>query len=138
MLPLSNHASAPLARLSQTLQRIASCFRSMLAFEPIITNSIALALCCAALLIVKHPTLLPAMGKYYGYFSMLLRCLAAWQVILSARKSLLLPLLTLLVAGVGFILVAQHVELAWLPMALLKNLMLLGLIGLAVSIFSIR
>jgi hypothetical protein len=119
------------------VKRFKEIMRSLFSIEPIITNLIALTICGVILFMLSYKDLIPNLGKYYLYLYRAVQFLACIQVIRSARKSLVIPLLVLLIAGIGL---GTHFMPDLLPLSLstFKEMMLVGLIGLAVTVFYIR
>lgn len=112
--------------------------RLMHGCESIISNLIALGLCGSIAILLQVNWLLPSLKKYHHYFMILLAILAAIQIIRSAKNSLLLPSICCLSATPFLIL--HHFGIFTLPLVLpvAQSLLLLGVIGLCVSIFHIR
>ncbi len=79
-------------------------FCELAALEPIITNLIAIALCLGALLLLKFPEMLPNLGSYHKFYVYGIQGLAAFQIVKSASKSILLPLLAVFCASIGILL----------------------------------
>ncbi len=104
------------------------------AIEPIIINIIALALCCGIWFIV-NTQLIPYLGKWQPYVLHAVQLLAAYQVIKSANKSLLIPSITILIALIGFY-GNQYFPQIIGHLNIYKTIMLVGVIGLARSIWN--
>jgi hypothetical protein len=112
--------------------------KTAVAIEPIIANLFAIGIAIGLLVILNHPTLLPALGKYQKYLTYVMYGLIVLQTIRSARFSLLIPLLALTVASIGFFILGNHPHEVFFNVEELRKLMLLGVVGLAVSVLAIR
>ena len=117
-------------------QKTAEDFKLVLAIDPIITNIMALSLCAGLLFILESKEFSPHLGKYHNIGYRIIQLLACYQVIKSAKKSLLLPLLTIIVSIAGIL--AHHYSFGFLvEIGTLQKMMLLGVIAAAVTIFYI-
>jgi len=89
--------------------------------------------------------LIPAVIRFERHLSMsrdeniwyhIIQLLAGYQVIRSAKKSLILPLLTIVFSGLGIL--AHHYSFGFmLEVDLLKEMMLVGIMGAAITIFNL-
>jgi hypothetical protein len=119
--------------------RLFSTLRLMSAFDPIIPNLIAVGLCALALTLLSFPGLVPNMGKYHAYLCYAIDAVAVCQVIKSATKSLLLPLMVIIVASLGLTLGYLFAPFAAvIPLLVFKKLMLMGVVGVGVSAFTVH
>lgn len=112
--------------------------RAMLAFEPVMANIIAISLGLVVLLLLNYPILFPKLGKYHLYLTYAIYALITMQIIRSASKSLLIPFMAMAIAGVGYLILFINPGWHFFSSAILKHLMLLGVIGVATGIFVIR
>jgi hypothetical protein len=119
------------------LYRMKELLQILFALEPIMINVIALVLCGVMLFVLGFRDAMPNLGKYHSYLYHGIQFLACYQVIMSGKKSLMLPLLTILIAGIG---VAAHRHSVPLPidLSILKDMVVVGIVGTALSIFHMR
>jgi len=123
-------------RLSQDLIKLGCTFKAMVALEPVMANLITIVLCGGSLYLLRFPHLLPNLGKYHAFLACSLQGLIAYQVIRSATQSLLLPLLAMIIAGVGIWLSQSDLGTGLPVLVLSKDLLLVGILGIGVfSIF---
>lgn len=110
--------------------------KSLLRIDVIFNNVIALVLCSGILLILPHKSLMPDMGKYHHVFYVCVQFLAAYQILKSAKKSLILPLLTIGVSLLGMCL-QDYISFLF-DLDTLKKMLLIGLLGMALCTFYVR
>jgi len=120
------------------IHKIAAISRAMISVEPIYSNIIALVLAAGILFLFNQPALFPNMGPYKNYMIYLLNGLIIMQTVKSATKSLLIPLFLLAIAGIGFVSRHYYPTLHLFKTEILQQLMLVGVIGIATSIFMIK
>ena len=116
-------------------QRAKLMLKALFAIEPVIPNVIALILCAIALYILGCKNFIPDIGKYHKYFYNAFQLLFGYQVIISAKKSLLLPLVTIFSS---IVTIAFNIDSTLVPVNVLRELVLLGLAGIAMSVFYLR
>lgn len=131
---VNNNITHPPAILGKLLKML----RILLAFDPIMANIIAIALAFGILALLNHPALFPKLGKYHLYFTYIIYGLIVLQTIKSSTKSVLIPLIALCIAGLGITMLNIHPDCHLIRIEWLKELMLLGVIGIMTSIFVIR
>jgi len=73
---------------------------------------------------------------YQSYFVITIECFAAWQIIKSGRSGLLLATAALIVGGVAAHQLGYHETLFHMGRQFYQYLMIVGIIGLGVSVFS--
>jgi hypothetical protein len=112
-------------------------FKALFAVEPIIINFIALFLCAGILYVATSKDFMPDIGKYHKYIFHFIQFLACYQIVLSAKKSLLLPVSTLIIS-IGAIVLFKNSGDYLIPITILREMVLLGVLGTAVSIFHMR
>jgi hypothetical protein len=105
----------------------------MVAIEPVLANIIAISLGLAVLLLLSFPVLFPTLGKYHLYLTYVIYALITFQTIKSSTKSLFIPFIAMSFA-------AHVINPDWhlLNIEFLKQLMLLGVIGIGTAIFVIK
>lgn len=74
------------------------------AIEPVISNMLLISICFGAIYILDCKSITPNLGKIRFFIYHGLQMIAALQVVFSAKKSLFLPLISLLVGIIGIIL----------------------------------
>lgn len=120
------------------LMAIIERFKSMVSYEPVIQYLIALGLCFLGLTLLSFPALFPHLGKYHTYLVHIFYTAAVLQLIKSAIKSLFISLLCLSTAGVGLLIERYGIPTLKLAGINSKTLMLMGVIGLLVSVFTLK
>ncbi len=111
--------------------------KNMFSFRPIIGNVIALLLSMVALYYIFHEVDMAGFGKYRSYFAIGIQIFAAIQIIKSATRSLLLPILAMIVGGSIAHSIGTHELLLHFDKAFYEHLMITGIIGLGVAILTI-
>ncbi len=111
--------------------------KNMFSFRPIIGNVIALLLSMVALYYIFHEVDMAGFGKYRSYFAIGIQIFAAIQIIKSATRSLLLPILAMIVGGSIAHSIGAHELLLHFDKAFYEHLMITGIIGLGVAILTI-
>jgi hypothetical protein len=123
---------------NSSIQKMLKMILAMIAFEPVIANIIAICLASGILFLLSHPSLLPAMGKYHAYLTYTVYALILIQTMKSAMKSLFIPLAFLIISAIGFLALSQNPDWHFISIGLLKEMMLLSIVGGAVSVFVIK
>lgn len=123
-------------RLTKVLRGFAATIKRLIALEPVIPNIIAVILCVSAIMLIGHKDILPNIGKCHTYLNTLLQGLAAYQIIRSSAKSLLLPLITISIAIVGLTMI-QHAP-SLISKNIFQDLVLVGIIGVTITVFKIN
>jgi len=95
-------------------------------------------LATSILVLLNYPILFPKLGKYHHYFIYLIYGLILLQTIKSATKSLFIPVMAMIIAGVGIALLSLNPDWQFISFDVLKKMMLLGMIGVATSVFVMR
>ena len=120
------------------LMIIIKSFKSMVSYESIIHHLIALGLCFLGLTLLSFPALFPHLGKYHTYLTYLFYTAAVLQFVKSATESLFMPLLCLIAAGVGLLIEHYGIPASTLAGINPKTLMLMGVVGLLVSVYTLK
>lgn len=118
--------------------RVKGILKSVLSIDAIVMNILALLLCCILLVILNQKNMIPSLGKYHHFLYQAVELLACLQVCRSAKRSLFLPVLLMLLAGVLMVDGELLKSVISISLDMLKQIMLLGIIGMCVSIFNIR
>lgn len=119
-------------------KKLLSMVRLSLAIEPILANLVAIILGMGLFILLNHPSLLPQLGKWHHFFMNVIYGLILLQTIKSATKSLFLPMTTIAIAGIGIALLSLNPDWQLISLDTLKKMMLLGIIGVATSIFVMK
>lgn len=113
------------------LNRFMDCSKA-LSIKPILPNAFALVLGFLILYVLGTSNLLPPMPNVirttlkWAVYGLLF-----YQVIRSAFKSIILPIGLVLIAGIGFMFLAQHwVSSTWINATWLQAAMLVGIVGI--------
>lgn len=120
------------------IKKLFRMISTMLAIEPVLINIIAIGMAMAVLVLLNHPTLFPKLGKYHLYFINSIYILILIQTIKSSVKSSFIPFLALIAAALGYAILSLNPNLQVINVEVLQKLMLLGVIGVATTIFSIN
>ncbi len=123
--------------VKNSITKFFSALKDMIAYECVINNIIGLMLGLLALAILEHPSFLPKLGVWYKYLTYFIEALLVYQCIKSAIKSLLIPLMVVLIAGMGFAAIQFNFDWTWLNVLWLQKIMLVGIIGVATSGYAI-
>lgn len=114
-------------------------YSEALSIKPILPNALALCIGFFMLYVLSVPNLLPNMSHWvHTALTWSVYLLLFYQVICSALKSIILPLLLVAIAGLGFIVLSQHLGKTWIDPAWLKAAMLVGIMGLFAFAIEIR
>jgi hypothetical protein len=135
---MENPSVANLSKKADVIFKLFKMLRAMIAFEPVLINLIAIGLGCGVLLLLSHPALFPKMGKYHLWLTYAIYVLITVQTIRSAAKSLFIPFLALMLSGIGYLCLSLYPDWHFISTAILKQLMLLSVIGIATAIFAIK
>ena len=119
-------------------KKLLALLRTSLAVEPILVNLMAILLAMGLLVLLHYPSLFPNLGHYHPYFSWLIYGLILLQTLKSATKSLLIPVIAIGIAGLGMLLLSFSPDASMLSLDTLKKMMLLGVIGVGISVFVMR
>jgi hypothetical protein len=111
--------------------------KGMLSVRPVIGSVIALLLASIALFFVFSVIDNAWFIKYRIYFSSTIQIAAGIAIIKSASRSLLLPLVALFVGGAIAASLNNHGALFYLNRASYEHLMIVGLVGICISIMTI-
>jgi len=113
--------------------------KHMTSIEPIIGNMIAIGLAVGILALLGHPSLFPKwLTKYHIYLTYAIYFGMSIQLLKSANQSILLPLLALAIAGIGFWAMNLEPKMQLVGVTTLQLVMLLGVLGMAISIIKIK
>lgn len=111
--------------------------RGMLSLRPIVGNIIALLLAGLVLFYIFKEVNIAGFAKYQGYFAIGIQIFAAIQIIKSGTRSLLLPILALVLGCIAAHTLSDTQTLFNFNRVFYQHLMIVGIIGLGVSILSI-
>lgn len=120
------------------LRKLSRMIFTMMAIEPVMVNLLAILLGLGILFLLNYPSLFPKIGKYHQYLTYAIYGLISLQTIRSATKSLFIPIIALLISGIGFLSISLNPHIPFFNMEFLKQLMLLGVIGVSAAIFVIK
>lgn len=120
-----------------TMDLLIERIKAMLAVRPILGNIIALLLATVALYYVFNEIQLKAFGGSRHYFAIGIAGLAGFQIIKSATRSLLLLLLAIACGGLISHQLGTHQALFYFHPVMYQALMVVGIVGLGVAIFTI-
>ena len=109
----------------------------MFAIRPIIGNIIALGLSCFALFYIYHEIDLAGFGGYRHYFGLGTLLFAALQIIKSSTRSLMLPILALVIGSLIAHSLSGPQTLFGFSKTFFEYLMITGVIGVAISVLTI-
>ena len=109
----------------------------MFSLRPVIGNIIALLLSCLILYYLFYEVRIHGFTKYQSYFEIGIQLLAALQVIKSGTRSLILPFLALVVGTVVAHTLPHNQTLFHFGQVFYQRMMIVGIIGLAVSVLAI-
>lgn len=118
-------------------QLIITRFLHMCSLRPIIGNCIALGLALAGLIILQLALDGTEMSSFKRYLSGFIELAAAVQVLKSASRSLVLPLAATLIGALMVNQVTANQLLLGQSLIVYQGLLVTGLIGIALSVFSI-
>ena len=116
-------------------KKLLALLRISLAVEPILVNLMAILLAIGLLVLLHYPILFPNLGHYHPYFTSIIYGLILLQTLKSATKSLLIPVIAIGIAGLGMLLLSFSPDASMLSLDTLKKMMLLGVIGVGMSVF---
>lgn len=111
--------------------------KGMFSVRPILGNIIALLLSGIALFYIFKEVNLAGFAKYQWYFAIGIQIFAAIQIIKSGTRALLLPVLALVLGGLAAHSLSGNQTLFHFNQLFYQHLMIVGIIGLGVSILSI-
>jgi len=111
---------------------------AMISFKPIIGNIIAIGLAAFALYYVYHQIDLAGFAKYKHYFGTGIEIFGAIQIIKSGTRSLLLPLIAMIWGGIVAHSLGAHELLFTFDKTFYEYLMIVGTIGLGISVLTIE
>ncbi len=133
-----SHGTTLMTRRQYYSFRIKETIRILFSIDSIMMNIVALILCGVMLFILDQKEWIPNMGKNHLYLYRAAQLLACLQIFRSATRSLILPVAVILFAGSAII--NYTVLHAALPISLstLREMMLIGIIGMGISIFYLR
>ena len=117
------------------VKKLLKMIQALLAIEPILINLVAIVLAMGILILLNYPTLFPKLGKYHQYLTYIIYALILIQTMKSATKSLFIPILAIVIAGLGMALLSFNPAWQFISLDVLKKMMLLGAIGVSISIF---
>ena len=109
----------------------------MFAIRPIIGNIIALGLSCFALFYIYHEIDLAGFSGYRHYFGLGTLLFAALQIIKSSTRSLMLPILALVIGSLITHSLSGPQTLFGFSKTFFEYLMITGVIGVAISVLTI-
>ena len=133
------HAGRPESKLNALINNFVYRIKYMTSIEPIIGNLIAIGLAIGVLVLLGHPALFPKwISKYHHYLTYAIYFGMVIQLLKSASQSILLPLLALGIGGLGFWAMNLEPEMQLVGVTTLQQFMLLGVLGMAISIIKIR
>lgn len=115
------------------LQRLAAMF----AIRPILGALIALGLTAVVLFYIRHEIDLAGFGAYRHYFGWGAEIAGALTIIKSATRSLLLPFVALVIGGMIAHSMGSHGTVFGFSHRFYEQLMLVGVVGLILSILTI-
>lgn len=118
-------------------QLIISRFLHMCSLRPISGNLIALGLALAALIILQVALTSAEIITLKKYLSGFIELAAAVQILKSASRSLILPLASTLVGAILINQLAVNQLFLGQSLVVYQGLLITGLIGIALSVFSI-
>lgn len=120
------------------VKKLLDMIQTSLAIEPILINLFAIVLGIGVLILLNYPILFPSLGKYHRYFAYIIYGLVLLQTLKSAAKSLFIPVLAISIAGIGMVFLSLNPTSQWISLDILKKMMLLGTMGVGISIFVMR
>jgi len=109
----------------------------MLGVRPVIGNMIAIGVALAALVVLQHEVILHGFAKYQHYIGIGLLAFAGLKIIKSATRSLLLPLVATAAGAVVSHSLGHHHLLFGYGVTFYQYVMIVGIIGLGISVLSI-
>lgn len=119
-------------------RKLLNMIRVSLAIEPILANLVAIILGVGLLILLNHPSLFPQLGKWHHFLMNVTYGLILLQTIKSATKSLFIPVIAVAIAGIGIAVLSLNSDWQLISLDTLKKMMLLGMIGVATSIFVMK
>lgn len=111
--------------------------RRMFSLRPIVGNIIALLISVITLFYIFNEVNIAGFEQYQAYFAIGIQLFAAIQIIKSATRGLLLPFLALTVGSYVSHSLSAHDTLFNFNIDFYQHLMIVGIIGLGVSVLSI-
>jgi len=111
--------------------------RGMFSLRPIVGNIIALLIAGMLLFYIFNTVDTAGFEKYDSVFAIGIQLFAAIQIIKSAKRGLLLPVLALLIGACVAHSLGAHQTLWHFNKAFYEHLMMTGIIGLGVAVLSI-
>lgn len=111
--------------------------RGMLSIRPVIGNVIALLIAGLLFYYLFHEIGEKWFLAYQRYFSIGIQLFAAIQIIKSGTRSLILPFLALVIGGIASHSLHVDQTLFHFSKSFYEHLMIVGIIGLAMSVLSI-
>lgn len=135
---MDNTAVQKQSSLTILVKSLLERLKGLHSYQPMMSNLVALGLIALIAVVSQIPWLFPDLAKHHHYVMMVLGLLAAIQIVRAATKSLLFPSICTLVAGSGIVILHFHLLALSVSLAYLQGLLLLGTLGLCVSIFHIR
>ena len=118
-------------------QLLISRFLHMCSLRPISGNCIALSLALAALLVLQLALTSAEMVTLKKFLSGFIELAAAVQILKSASRSLILPLVSTLLGAIVVNQMAASQMFLGQSLVVYQGLLITGLIGMALSVFSI-
>lgn len=112
-------------------------FIRMLSPRPIIGNLIAIGIMLVALFFLQHEVTLHHFEKYRHYIGVSLLCFAGLQIIKSSSRSLILPLLAMVIGAMISHTLTPHETLLSYGTTFYQYVMIVGIIGLGISAITI-
>lgn len=111
--------------------------QGMFSLRPIMGNIIALMMSGIALFYIFNKVEMAGFQDYENYFGLGIQITAALQIIKSATRGLLLPVLALLIGGSAAHTLGAHDTLLHFNKTFFQYLMLTGIVGLGVAVLTI-
>lgn len=136
-IPDTDRVLKPKRTEKRFVELIAERIRGMFSVRPVIGNIIALLLAGIALYYIFNEIKEPWFIKYQNYFGIGIQLFAALQIIKSGSRSLLLPVLALVVGGIASHSLSADQTLFHFGRAFFEHLTIVGVIGIGISILSI-
>ena len=131
---LNTKKNLPMLFVEMVFQRI----QSMFALRPIMGNVIGLLAAVVGIFVINHYLIEGHIGKYHTYFAIGIQLAGALQILYSGARGLLLPVVAIIVGITVSQQLADGQLLLGFGQVFYQNLLAVGVIGLIVSVISIR
>lgn len=119
------------------IDMILSRLKTMFSLRPVVGNIIGLMVASLALYYIFHEFQHVGLGKLERYAGIGIQIFAAIQIIKSGARSLALPVLAAVIGTSVYHSLGAHEYLLHFPKAFYQYLMVVGVIGMGISVLSI-